>query len=213
MRRFGIFGLLVLAVACNSRDDEQNISRIGNSTSALRQRDNSVLGITSSTVSDPYGPTYLAFPVEELRAQIPSFEVDVEGVRYDFDVEVWPDDNLDQDLLLDSYRLRGRFEGATVSYDPRLRGYRVNERYSTSDWDLLSVPPSRAGPPPTNFREVRIADCHRPPGFQHHMCTLSLSVRGHNVYIRIADANMHLRDDIITFVREKLEQAYRGPRQ
>jgi hypothetical protein len=199
--------VILAVVACTNRSSDTYV-RVGGiecDAGAISTASKGAFGFGH----DSYGPTYLRFPSNEVQLRFPTFALDVEGVRYDIDIEIWPSDDFDKTVLLESYRLRGRFEGARVVHDTRLDGFRVYDRFDASRWDLLSEAPSPTGPEPKSVRSIRIADCGQPAGLNHAVCVLYLSFEGHAVHFTLTDANMNLRDGIRDLVYDKLQSSCR----
>lgn len=160
--------------------------------------------------SDSYGPTLLTWTRAEVSAAIPGFIDEAEGVVYNFDTQLYPGFDGSSEPKRDSYLLRGDFAGGVVEFDQAAQLYKIYRRIDRDRWDLLTVPPNPSDVSSQPANHLWIADCAKPVGFKHALCTTEFQYRGNNVSVRVLMQNLALRNEIFAFIRRELDGAYRG---
>jgi hypothetical protein len=159
--------------------------------------------------ADTYGPTLLNWTRDEVSAAIPNFVDGAEGVTYRFDVQVNPSFDSKSGPRLDSYLLRGDFQGGLVQFDQATGLYRVHRRIDRDRWDLLSVAPNPQDVSASNIPSsgLWIGDCARPVGFKHVLCQIETKYQAGSISVNVLAENLVFRDQLMMFVRKELDSA------
>jgi len=161
-----------------------------------------------STTADKYGPWLLRWSADEMSIAIPRLAMRADGVQYDFNVLMYGSHHLDEDLILDSYFLRGQFVGAVPTFDSLTNFYKVPRRLESERWDVLRLKPNPKATSSPSLDDVWVADCAKPPGFNHVLCRLEIGYREGILSTNVLEQNLSLREEIASFLRRELDSAH-----